>query len=135
MRWLTFLAGFSNQMYGYLIKGVESSGDNLLGFEYDVYAVLADCEYFSDIEVESTEDPEHLMDASLSYSADVDEAWVVNELTRGWLAELMYSDFETHSHQSHQGIITFNFCTKTNVLGVTVKIVASPSTVFDSDHR
>ena len=58
-------------MYGWLIKNIESSGDDLYGFEIDVYQYLEGIEEFSNLEVESTSNPDILIRASFTFSEDV----------------------------------------------------------------
>jgi hypothetical protein len=111
-------------MYGWLIKQMASSGDDLYGFEIDIYQCLCDHEHFSNLEVESTSDLDHLIKASFNFDHDVSEEWVISKLRTMWLDELRYSKFEIHQFEQKEDEIIMNFCTRGEGIGVTGKIVA-----------
>ena len=120
-------------MYGNLMEGISISDDTLDGFKIDVFQWLIDCKYFTNVEVDITTDIDCLINASLNYQGDVSEVWVAEELCRIWEKHLRYGFFETHSYSIEEGVITFNFFTRSQQHsftgeqhGTTGKITAYP---------
>ena len=111
-------------MYGWLIKNIESSGDDLYGFEIDVYQYLEGIEEFSNLEVESTSNPDQLIRGSFTFSEDVSADWVISKLTSLWLNKLRYAEFEIHQFEQDKNGVIMNFCTRDGGLGVTGMIRA-----------
>lgn len=111
-------------MYGELIKGKQSSGDNLLGFVLDMEAYLEESDYFTSVVVDSASESESLINARCQYSNSIEKNQIITELKDIWESYLRYQEFEKHSVEIDGDNVVFHFCTTSGGLGVTGKITA-----------
>ena len=111
--------------YGWLIKHIIGTEDDLYGFELDVYHRLVDEPGLSNLQVCRTDDPNHLIQASFDFDKTMLISQVENLLRSLWLDRLRYAEFEIHDIERTPNSVALNFCTRAGGLGVTGKITAS----------
>jgi hypothetical protein len=96
-----------------LSVGPVSSGDNLVGFQTDVWHFLECCELFASVEVKITDDPHCVLEAScVVVDGAASDDTVASTLERIWLDYLRYGAEEAHALGSDREGVSLWFVTR-----------------------